>query len=683
VGTLAVSKTFHTKNASTEKIQNFCHITPCMGHAQLQYSSFLNRFYPHIAHQLFQSIMKSCNQALRSWLLALSAGTCLSSTLFVQGTEYTWDTGVADGIQTTSHNWSTTATNWTADGGITRVVWQNTGFDDALITGGVLPADISISLNSDDIQLDDLTTTYSAESGIRFCFLNQLANASLRRNLTLTGGSYDGTGSTGSQFNIGSGGGLTFGGVAGTTQFKLTGASDVVKLGGGSLFFSSVDNDFIGNIHINSGIVYVNSGSDYSLGNAANDIYINSGTLSAQNNAITFSSGRTIHLGGSGGKIGAVSVTMTLQGLVTGAGSMEKVGSGTVVLESVSDYSGATTITSGTLRLGSNGTIPNFSNTTINGGGIFGVRNTANWTYNGTISGDCTGALNLNTGTNATLAGDVAGVLIVNVGTTGTHATISGAISGATNVNVSDVGASLRLSGGNSYSGDTVINSGTLMVEGAGSISNSAVTIDDGGTFRYNSSVAYTGTLNFNSGIISGTNLTGSLGNITVGTSQTLSPGNSPGTAVTTSQTWASGGSYLWEINNATGTEGTDSGWDLLTGSGTLDISATGDSKFNLLVTSLGTDNLSGIASNFDGTIDYFWKIADFATVTNFAADAFNIDTSGFLNTLNGSFAVVLGGGEMTGDDTQVYLTYTAVPEPSVTALFGGLGLLVLLRRRR
>ena len=40
---------------------------------------------------------------------------------------------------------------------------------------------------------------------------------------------------------------------------------------------------------------------------------------------------------------------------------------------------------------------------------------------------------------------------------------------------------------------------------------------------------------------------------MTIGLGGVISPGNSPGTAITGAQTWEDGGTYLWEINNSAG----------------------------------------------------------------------------------------------------------------------------------
>ncbi len=242
----------------------------------------------------------------------------------------------------------------------------------------------------------------------------------------------------------------------------------------------------------------------------------------------------------------------------------------------------------------------------------------------------------------------------------------------------------LVLTGTNTHTGTTTVSEGTLEVSGTGSLNNSAVTVN-GGTFRYNSSVAYTGTLTHTSGLIGGTNLTGTLGGMTIGADQILSPGNSPGTAATTSQEWAGGGSYLWEMNNATGTAGDDPGWDLLSGTGSLTISATSESKFNILLTTLTLSNVAGNAVNFDNSLAYNWLIADFVNpIAGFDPSAFFINTSGFTNPHGGIFNISLGNsGSIGGDDTQIFLTYNPIPEPNASAILGGLGMLALLRRRR
>jgi autotransporter-associated beta strand protein len=359
--------------------------------------------------------------------------------------------------------------------------------------------------------------------------------------------------------------------------------------------------------------------------------------------------------------------------LVQGTGALTKSGAGTLTLSgSASTYTGQTYVNGGTLSIGSNinlGAVTTGATLNLRGGTLQST---------GTFALDNAGATK-----RAVVLTYLNGIDVTGSNTL----TVSGVVSGTGSLTKSNTGT-LALTGTNTYSGATYVTNGTLAVNGTGSINSSAVTVN-GGNFRYNSTVAYTGTLTYTSGTIGGTNLGGSFDNQTIGTGKTISPGNSPGTASTGSQTWAGGGTYVWEVNNAQvggvggGTAGADPGWDLENGTGTLTISATSGSQFNLLLTSLSLGNTAGLATNFDKTSNYNWLIADFASVTGFAANAFNINTSAFTNTFTGTFGVATGDmGTIGGDSSQIYLTYTAVPEPGA-ALIGSLGLLALLRRRR
>lgn len=223
----------------------------------------------------------------------------------------------------------------------------------------------------------------------------------------------------------------------------------------------------------------------------------------------------------------------------------------------------------------------------------------------------------------------------------------------------------------NSSSGVS-ITGGTLDYQNNTTALTRNVTVS-GGTFKNNSTQNYAGTLTLTSGTLGGTNWNGGLNNLSVGANQAISPGNSPGTASTGNQTWAGAGSYVWEINNATGTAGADPGWDLLSGTGSLTISATSGSKFNILITSLDpTTNAAGNATNFNGlTTNYQWKIADFSNPISLDATAFNLNTSAFSNTVQAgsTWNIVLGNapGITGGDNTQLWVTYS-IPEPSTWA---------------
>jgi autotransporter-associated beta strand protein len=259
---------------------------------------------------------------------------------------------------------------------------------------------------------------------------------------------------------------------------------------------------------------------------------------------------------------------------------------------------------------------------------------------------DFRNAINLNGFTGTVRVND-------NPNTTADYAIISGAISGASNLTKTGAGT-LVLTNNSTYSGTTTISGGRLQVDSAGSISNSSRVVISGSNadLRWNSSTAFERPLTFTQGTISGS---GSINTaVTVGTNNVLSPGNSPGIQTYTSGlTWASGGSYLWEINDWTGAAGTN--FDQVAVSGSpLNISATSGSPFTINITSLTGSNTAGAVGNWSETSKTF-TIATAGSLTNFSADKFTLNTSAFSPAFTGSWSI-------TGTGNALQLNYTALP---------------------
>jgi hypothetical protein len=233
----------------------------------------------------------------------------------------------------------------------------------------------------------------------------------------------------------------------------------------------------------------------------------------------------------------------------------------------------------------------------------------------------------------------------------------------------------LTLSAGNSYNGSTLINAGTLALSTAttNNIASSPLIhlTTSGVEFDV---TAVTGAGGFT--LAAGQTLKGIgtvTGNTAVGGNSTLSPGNSPGTLpIVGTNTWAGDGAYLWEINNATGSVGTN--WDLVNISGLLDITATSGTTFKIDITGLTVGNTVGVVPGFNNSNSYSWLIADStSTVSSFADSKFQLLTTNFAasNPLgDGSFAILRGDAPgVGGDDTQLYLTFIPMPEPASLAM--------------
>jgi len=100
-----------------------------------------------------------------------------------------------------------------------------------------------------------------------------------------------------------------------------------------------------------------------------------------------------------------------------------------------------------------------------------------------------------------------------------------------------------------------------------------------------------------------------------------------------TSATWSGGGNYVWEINDAAGTKGTN--WDWLNIYGALNITANSGNKFNLKIVSLTPANATGVVTNFDNTLTYIWTIASASGgITGFNASSFTLSRRRFKNTV-------------------------------------------------
>ena len=496
-------------------------------------------------------------------------------------------------------------------------------------------------------------------------------------------------------------------------------ATKVTKAGIGMVTMVSA-NTYTGVTTLNSGILRVNTFANVntasgigkgSVGGSAADLVINGGTLQYSNQAVAASTNRlftigvagatldasgssgtgTLNIGSGGGNIAFSSISdpasLTLTGTGTGATgtgtlsavlgdsgsganitSLTKSGVGTWIIAGANTHSGVTTISAGTLQLGINSALQN---------SIFDTSGAGSLTFSSGINTPTFGGLT--SATNLTMASNVT-ALTLNPGTgvTTTYSGILGSTTAGMTLTKTGTGKQV-LTGTNTYTGATNVNAGTLAITGSGSINaSSGVTVAAGANFVYNSSATITNSLSLSgAGILSRAILGGSG---TIGAAltlnnlgDTLSPGNSPGIQTfTTAQTWSSF-SYDWEVNNFTGTTaGTD--FDRL-GLNTLDLTGTVGS-YILNVLSLTASNVAGNVPNFS-EVNRSWTIlTSSGGITGFNAANWTINTTGFTDVTTGNWA-------LAQTDNDLVLSYAAVPEPDVAALIGGLGMLVLLRRRR
>ena len=417
---------------------------------------------------------------------------------------------------------------------------------------------------------------------------------------------------------------------------------------------------------------------------------------------------------------------LTMNGLAgTGGDVLNKSGGGTLTLAGANTYTGATTVTAGTLKVTNSSKTPSYN---IASGATLelSATPTANVVFNGEGTLNVTGSVSLSAISGTFSMGSDAyidvksggGEIVSNGGNdpwTGSLADVN--VDGWLYLANNDLNADVLTGSGLLQMGTNTINLGVdngtggvfdgdirrsyadadLNKQGTGTQTlNGELNLGSTGTVTVSE-----GTLIFN-GTSSGSNATGSWtvengatlsgsgtlsGTATIGLGGILSPGNSPGTQTFDNLVWENGGTYLWEINadslnGGSGTQGADPGWDWISVTNDWDISGI-TTGFNIDITSLtNPGNVAGLADGFDYTgLSYLdpyesFTILSFGTLDDtFDASLFTLNDSGFINPKVGWSL------EISGND--LVLNAVFVPEPSSTALLGLGGLALILRRKR
>jgi autotransporter-associated beta strand protein len=335
--------------------------------------------------------------------------------------------------------------------------------------------------------------------------------------------------------------------ISGPISENVAGKS-LTKVGTGTLVLSSgAANTYSGGTIINAGTLNAISNTDNQLGAAAGNITIGSGTLQYTNGAPLITT-RNFSLTGASqintSSVPANSVTISAPAVISGLGSLEKAGVGTLILSNANTYQGGTTISGGELRISNDNQLGNTTGalhigtatlyttagiTSARSGSftgapaIFDTGGANTSTLTGNFSG--VGALTLQgggtlilTGSNSysggttvtaasTLQGNTSGLqgnIHLNaatflVFTQTTNGTYAGQISGSGSLAKDGTGQVTFTGNSSTFSGPTAVNAGTLTV--TGSLASSSVTVGLGATLEGNGTVGPT----INNGTISPT----------------------------------------------------------------------------------------------------------------------------------------------------------------------------------
>jgi fibronectin-binding autotransporter adhesin len=467
----------------------------------------------------------------------------------------------------------------------------------------------------------------------------------------------------------------------------LSGAGSLTKTGAGTLVLSA-ENTYEGGTTISAGSLQI--GHDSTTGSVAGDITNNANLQFSRSDNITYG------------------------GVISGTGTLTKTGAGNLTLSSANTFSGATTISAGTVTLGHVNALQGSTLTTATGlsfgslelatlGGLSGSQNlaltngsaaavaltvganNADTSYSGILSGSGSltksgsGTLTLSadntyaggttisagtlSGNTTSLQGNITNnaVVVFDQASTGTYASI---VSGTGSLTKTGSG-SLTLSGTNDYSGGTTVIAGTLVVSsdaklgaisGALAVSNGA-TLNTGGDFRTNRAVTVDGT---------NTSL-GNNGELIIGNTGSGSLALTNGAAVSAYNLtvgYDTGGSGTLDIasgSTVTASNGTYVG--SAGGTGTLNLN-TGGTLTTPVLSGSGTFNLAG------GTLRSGAALSSSLAAT--LSNTSTVDTNGFATTLSGNLSgsgslTKSGAGDLTLSGTNDYSGGTTVNAGSLS----------------
>ena len=565
-------------------------------------------------------------------------------------------------------------TKSSASTGTTTLSGNNT-LDDLNINAGIFTVTGSNTING-SVNIAG-AGTLSASSG-RINFNNSSSAGSAQVNVSGPGAEISsnvgsGTITTANQFNLNTAPtGLTdnnrvqiqvASGGTWTLTGSLTGVGGLIRddNGSGTLNING-NNSFSGGFYITSRAVRL--GNQNALGTGtftigdpstapANSIAIRSTAnltgSSAISNAVTVNRDFTIE-GSSGFELsggmalsGARTITVTnsgvsgtiLSGIISGSGaSLTKAGGETLRLSGANSYTGATTISAGTLQIGNGGTTGSLStNSAITNNGNLAFNRTNTVTQGTDFSGSAI------TGTGSlTQAGS--GTLVLSAANT---------YSGGTSINSGTLTVTNSSGSGTGTGNITITNPGTLQIGNGGTTGalSTSGTITNNGNLTINRSNDVDQGNDFSSSAITGS---GSLTKLGAGTLVLTAANNySGGTTVSGGILQGNATSVQGNItNNAQVTfvqssDGTYAG--NMSGSGNL--SKTGGGKLTLS----GTNSYSGGTTVATGTLE--------GTTTSLQGNITNSNTLNFNQATNGTYAGSISGAGNVNKQGAGQVTFT------------------------
>ncbi len=433
-------------------------------------------------------------------------------------------------------------------------------------------------------------------------------------------------------------------------------AARLIKNGLGTLTLSG-NNTYAGGTVLNQGTLSVSS--DSNLGDVNGGITFDGGELKF-GSAFDLSTSRAINLSAGGGTIDMAGNESTIRRAISGSGGLtvedsSNSANGTLTLEGMNDYTGATTIANGaTLALSGQGRVNQSSGVQVDG--TFDVSNASSAQIN-----NLSGHGNITLGTNYLQINNAAG-------------TFGGVISGDGGVNI---GSGIQVfTGTNSYTGATGIMAGAVLELGnggtegsvAGNITNhGAVVFNRSDDLLYNGEITGNGIFaHVGSGKLTLTATSSSRGDVIIGPDSTLQLGNGGTTGLIGGTNYTGTitnlGTLIYDRSNAVSWKGIYAGDGEIIKEGANTLTLTGDSsgytgsttvKSGKLIVGndLGNGKLGGDVTVLDGAI-----LGGYGTLGSGVGSLVDIQSGGILSpgnsigtlTINGDLTLRAGSYLMT-----------------------------------
>ncbi|MEY5025049.1 MAG: hypothetical protein RLZZ244_577, partial [Verrucomicrobiota bacterium] len=321
---------------------------------------------------------------------------------------------------------------------------------------------------------------------------------------------------------------------SGTVSAALSGAGSLTKTTSGTVVLSG-SNTYLGSTNVGEGRLVL-SGANGALP-AAGDLNVTGGTLDlggrGQGAGVATLQSGAIENGTLTATAYAV-LSGNVSAVLAGTGGLSKSGTGTVTLQAANTYTGGTTVSQGSLVLGSNGALADSGSLNLSGGAVdLGGRTqvVSLFTQEG-------GALQ-----NGTLQS--AGGFAMSGGTVGASLAGPGAL-------LKTGTGQLQLNAANAYTGGTTIQSGTVVLGTNGALAASGAITLSGGELDLGGKTQAAGSTVLNAGAIRNGTLvsagtydlqSGSVGASLAGTAKLAKSGT--GTVVLLSRNTYSGGTEL------------------------------------------------------------------------------------------------------------------------------------------